>query len=79
MKNNDDIYLDMQFNLFRNKPISLRVYTTSLLKILWEKEKLHVTSNFSFYHRVFSPFGELSVISINFKIVVCKLFQFGRV
>ena len=45
----------------------------------WEKEKLLVTSNFSFSHSVFYPFGELSAIFINFEIVVCKLFQFGRV
>ena len=28
---------------------------------------------------VFYPFGKLSAIFINLKIVVCKLFQFGRV
>ena len=48
-------------------------------KTLWEKEKLLVTSNFSFSHSVFYPFGELSTIFIKFEIVVCKLFQFGRV
>ena len=51
---------------------------TSLLKTLWEKEKLLVTSNFSFSHSVFYGFGELSAISIKFE-VICKLFQFGRV
>ena len=50
---------------------------TSLLKTLWEKEKLLVTSNFSLSHSVFYPFGELSPIFIEFEIVVCKLFQFG--
>ena len=44
----------------------------------WEKEKLLVTSNFSFSHSVFYSFGEISAIFIKFKIVVCKLFQFGR-
>ena len=34
----------------------------SLLKTLWEKEKLLVKSNFSFSHIVFYPFGELSTI-----------------
>ena len=29
----------------------------ALLKTLWEKEKLLVTSNFSFFHSVFNPFG----------------------
>ena len=38
-----------------------------------------VTSNFSFSHSVFYPFVELSAIFINFRIVVCKIFQFGRV
>ena len=45
------------FNPFPNKPWFLRVCSTSLLKTLWEKEKLLVTSNFSFSHRVFHPFG----------------------
>ena len=65
--------------LFPNKPWFLCVCSTSLLKILWEKEKLLITSNFSFSHRVFYPFGELPFIFIKFKIVVCKLFQCGRV
>ena len=43
-------------NSFPNKPWSLRVCSTSLLKTLWEKEKLLETSNFSFYHSVFYPF-----------------------
>ena len=45
------------FNPFPNKPWFLRVCSTSLLKTLWEKEKLLVTSNFSFSHIVFYPFG----------------------
>ena len=48
-------------------------------KLYGEKEKLLVTSNFSFTHSVFYPFRELSAIFIKFKIVVCKLFQFGPV
>ena len=67
------------FNPFPNKPWCLRVCSTSLFKILWEKEKLLVTSNFSFSHCVFYPFGELSSIFIKFEIVVCNLFQFGIV
>ena len=50
-----------------------------LLKTLWEKKKLLVTSNFFFSHNVFYLFGEPSAIFIKFEIVVCKLFQFGRV
>ena len=51
----------------------------SLLKTLWEKEKLLVTSNFSFSQSVFYPSKELSAIFIKFEIVVCKRFQFGQV
>ena len=50
----------------------LRVCSTSLLKALWEKEKLLVTSSFSFSCNVFYPFEELSAIFIKFEIVVCK-------
>ena len=67
------------FNPFPNKPWFLRVRSASHLKTLWEKEKLLVKSNFSFSHSVFYPFGELSTILIKLKIVVCKLFEFGRV
>ena len=48
----------------------LRVCCTSLLKTLWEKEKLLVMSNFSFSHNVFYPLGELSAIFIKFEVVV---------
>ena len=68
-----------RFNHFPNKPWFLRVCSTSLLKTLWEKEKLLVTSNFSFSHSVFHPFRKLSAIFIEFEIVVCKLFQFEGV
>ena len=72
------IYHVSVFNLnpFPNKPWFLRVRRTSLLKTLWEKEKLLVTSNFSFSHSVFYPFRELSAIFIKFELVVCKLTQF---
>ena len=62
-------------NPFPNNPWFLHVYSTSLLKTQWEK----IMSNFSFSHSVFNPFGGLPVISIIFEIVVCKLFQSGRV
>ena len=64
---------------FSNKPCFLRVCSTSLLKTLWEKEKLLVTSNFSFSHSVFYLYGELSAIFTENEIVVCKLFQIGSV
>ena len=67
------------FNPFPNKPWFLRVCSRSLLKTLWDKEKLLVTSNFSFSHSVFYLFGELSAIFMKFEIVVCPLFEFGRV
>ena len=66
-------------NPIPNKPWFLRVCCTTLLKTLWEKEELLVTSNFSFSHSVFYLFEELSTIYIEFEIVVCKLFQIGRV
>ena len=64
-------------NPFPNKPWFLCVFHTSLLKTLWEKKKLLVTSNFSFPPSVFYPFWELYIIFVKFKIVVCKHFQFG--
>ena len=70
---------EIALNPFPNKPWFLRVCSIGLLKTLWEKEKLLVTSNFSFSHSVFYHFGELCNIFIKLKIVVCKLFQFERV
>ena len=67
------------FNPFPNKPWFLRVCSKSLLKTLWEKEKLLVTSNFSFSNSVFYLLGELPAFFNKFEIVVCRLFQFGRV
>ena len=64
--------LILTLNPFPNKPWFLPVCSTSLLKTLREKEKLLVSSNFSFSHSVFYPFRELSAIFIKFKIVVCK-------
>ena len=69
----------LSFNTFPNKPWFLLVCSTSLLKTLWEKEKLLVMSNFSFYHSVFYPFEELPAIFVKFEIVVCKVFRFGKV
>ena len=45
-------------NPFPNKPWFIRVCSTSLLKTLREKEKLLVTSNFSFFPTVFSTLLE---------------------
>ena len=64
---------------FPNKPWFLRICSSGLLKTVWEKEKLLVTSNCSFSHTVFYPLENLFKIFMKFDIIVCKLFQFGRV
>ena len=64
-------------NPLPNKPWFLRVCSTSLLKTLWKKKKLLVTSNFSFSHSVFYHFGEFCAFFIKFRIVVSNLFQLG--
>ena len=51
------VYFPFPFNSFPNNPWFLRVYSIGLLKTLWEKGKLLVTSNFSFSQSVFNPFG----------------------
>ena len=73
------IHVCLHINLFPNKPWFLHVCSTSLPKTRCEKDKLLVTSNFSFSHCVFYLFGGLSVIFNKFEILVCRLFQFGRV
>ena len=60
--------LDHPLTLFPNKPRFLRVSCTRPLKTLWEKEKLLVTSNFSFSHSFFYPSGELLPDSCNLKL-----------
>ena len=50
------LYIFFLLNPFPNKPWFLRVCNTSLWKTMLEKEKLIVTSNFSFSHSVFYPF-----------------------
>ena len=54
----------VNLTLSQTSPGFSSVYSESLLKTLREKEKLLVTSNFSFYYSVFYPFGELSAIFI---------------
>ena len=65
--------------LSQTSPGFLRVCCTSILKTLLEKEKLLVTSNFSFSRSVLYQSRYLSAIFIRFETVVCKLFQFGGV
>ena len=62
------------FHPFPNKP--LFSCSTSQLKTLQEKEKLLLTSNFSFSRSAFYPFGGLPAIFIKYEFVICKLFQF---
>ena len=45
--------IKIDINLFPNKPWFLRVCSINLWKTLWEKDKLLVTSNFSFPLSVF--------------------------
>ena len=66
-------------NPFPDKPWFLRVYGTSLLKTLWEKEKMLVTSIFSFSHSVFYSIKEINPHFSNIQFVVCKCFQFSHV
>ena len=71
-------FLETNINPFPNKPWFLRVCGRGLLKTLWEKEKLLVTSSFTFSHS-FLPVRNLYAIFIKLNIIVCKLFQFGSV
>ena len=64
------------FNPFITSP-GFYVSAVQVVRKHWEKEKLLVTSNFSFSQSVFNPSGELLAIVIKFKIVVCKDFRFG--
>ena len=43
------------------------VSVVQVLKTRWEKEKLFITSNFSFSHSFFHTFGKILEISITFK------------
>ena len=63
------------FNPFPNKPWFLPVHSASLLKTLWKKEKLLVTSNLCFSHSVSYPFGELSELSPKLKLSFANSFR----
>ena len=64
------------FNPFPNNPWFLHVCSTYLLKTLREKEKLLVTSNFSFSQGVFYTFGEFLSFSSNLKLSSANSFSF---
>ena len=67
-----------QFKPFPNKPWFLRVCSICLLKTLWAKEKFLETSNFSFSPNVYYPFENPAAIFFKIKIIIYKLFQFGK-
>ena len=69
----------LKINPFPNKPWFLHVYGTSLLKTLWEKEKMLVTSIFSFSHSVSNSIKEINNHFTSIQFVVCKCFKFGHV
>ena len=48
------------------------------LKLKWEKEKMLISSIFSFFHIVFYPFKEKLHHLYHAEIVFCKCFQFGQ-
>ena len=53
----NEFYCTLTLNPFPHNDTFWRPWETSLLKTLWEKEKLLVMSNFSFSHSVFYLFG----------------------
>ena len=53
----DQSKISSSVNPFPHNDTFWRPWETSLLKTLWEKEELLVTSNFSFSHSVFYLFG----------------------
>ena len=59
--------------LSHTSPYFLSVSSRSLLKTLWEKEKLLTRSNSSFTHSIFYLFGEPSAIFIKLEIIIYKL------
>ena len=46
---------------------------------LWEKEKMLVTSIFTFYQHVFNPIKDINHHFSKLYFVICKCFQFGPV
>ena len=82
------VYTCIGVNPFANKPWFLRVCFTRLLKTLCKKEKLLVTSNFSFSLSIFYPFMitfchfhyNLELLSANsFSLEASKICRWERV
>ena len=62
------------------RPFSLNSLPhNDFLKTLWEKEKMLVTSIFSFSHNDFNPVKDKKYHLSYFYFVVCKCFQFRQV
>ena len=87
VKSHDCVGKGLKVNLFPNKPWFLLVCITSLLKTLWEKEKLLVNVNFSPFPTVFStlfkafqPFSsDLKLSSANcFRLEESKICRLGK-
>ena len=68
----------VRVNPFPNKAWFLRVCRISFMKTQWKKEKLLITSNFSFSHSVFYPFRNFTPTSSHLKSSPAN-FQFRRV
>ena len=64
----------INYNPFPNKPLILRVCSESLLKTLWEKEKLLVKSNFSFSYGIFYLLENSLPFSLNLKLLSANSF-----
>ena len=78
LDNNISFLKFLQSERFPKQALGFPCLQYKSLKTLWEKEKLLVTSNFSFSHSVFYPLGKRPTIWIKVEIVVCKLFQFKK-
>ena len=68
-----------QVEPFPKQALVFRVCSSSLLKMLFEKDKLLVTSTFSFSRSVYTHLENFSAISIKFENVACKLFLLGSI
>ena len=78
-------FFTRSINPFPNKPWFLHVCCTSLLKTQWEKEKMLVTSIFSFSHSV--SYSKRYIIILEtfnlssanaFNLVMSKILSFGK-
>ena len=66
-------------NSLPHNPEFLRLQDRSLLKTLWEKEKMLVTTNVSFSRDVFYPIKDRNHHLSYIYFVACNCFQYGHV